>query len=119
MKTRLYALLAGLLMATCLSSFGQEIISKFTISRTDKDFWECDLFENEDGSYDINLNGSYYGEIIYKMRYRKIRCTPFKWLYVDFETFSSIAKEHGFSCDLLMKNDNYNYLAKMYLANNP
>ena len=77
------------------------------------------LFENEDGSYDINLNGSYYGEIIYKMRYRKIRCTPFKWLYVDFETFSSIAKEHGFSCDLLMKNDNYNYLAKMYLANNP
>ncbi|MBP5583403.1 MAG: class I SAM-dependent methyltransferase [Bacteroidales bacterium] len=71
------------------------------------------LFENEDGSYDINLNDTYYGEIIYKMRYRKLRCTPFNWLYVDFNTFASIAKEYGFSCKLLMKNDNYNYLAEM------
>ena len=50
MKTKLYSLLTSLLMAACITSYGQEIVSEFTIMRMDKDFWECDLFENEDGT---------------------------------------------------------------------
>ena len=50
MKTKFYFLLTGLLMATCFNSYGQEIVNEFTIQRMDKDFWECDLFENEDGT---------------------------------------------------------------------
>lgn len=50
MKTRLYTLLTGLLMATCLTSYGQETVNEFTIFKENKDFWGCNLFENEDGT---------------------------------------------------------------------
>ena len=50
MKTKLYTLLTSLLMSACITSYGQEIVSEFTILKMDKDFWECDLFENEDGT---------------------------------------------------------------------
>ena len=50
MKTKLYTFLTGLLMAVCITSYGQEIVNEFTILKTDKDFWECNLFENKDGT---------------------------------------------------------------------
>ena len=50
MKARLYTILTGLLMAACITTYGQENVSEFTILKTDKDFWGCDLFENEDGT---------------------------------------------------------------------
>lgn len=50
MKTKLYTLLTGLLMATCIPSFGQETVNEFTIFKENKDFWGCNLFENEDGT---------------------------------------------------------------------
>lgn len=50
MKTRLYSLITGLLMATCFTSHAQEIVNDFTILRMDKDFFGCNLFENEDGT---------------------------------------------------------------------
>lgn len=50
MKTRLYTFITGLLMAACVTGYGQEIVSEFTIAKMDKDFWSCDLFENEDGT---------------------------------------------------------------------
>lgn len=50
MKKQLYTLLTGLLMATCIPSFGQEIVNEYTIFKEDKDFWGCNLFENEDGT---------------------------------------------------------------------
>ncbi len=50
MKTKLYTFLTGLLMAACITSYGQEIVNEFTILKTNKDFVECDLFENKDGT---------------------------------------------------------------------
>ena len=65
MKTKLYTLLTGLLMATCITSYGQEIISEFTIQEPDRNFTECDLFENEDGTLlfrTMMYNAITYGE---------------------------------------------------------
>ena len=50
MKTKLYTFLTGLLMAACLTSYGQEIINEFTLLKTNKNFCECHLFENKDGT---------------------------------------------------------------------
>ena len=50
MKTRLYSLITGLLMATCFTSHAQEFVNDYTILRMDKDFFGCNLFENEDGT---------------------------------------------------------------------
>ncbi|MBQ1627395.1 MAG: T9SS type A sorting domain-containing protein, partial [Prevotella sp.] len=37
-------------MAAFITSYGQEIVNEFTILKTNKDFWECNLFENGDGT---------------------------------------------------------------------
>ena len=50
MKTKLYAIITGLLMAACITSFGQEIVNEFTLQKNGKLFWNNDLFENEDGT---------------------------------------------------------------------
>ena len=73
------------------------------------------LFTDDDGSCEIDLNGSYYGEVIYKMRYRRIHSNPFKWLYVDYETIAPIAKENGFNCELIVNGDHFDYGAKLTL----
>lgn len=42
------------------------------------------LFEDEDGSFLIDLAGDYYGEIDFRMQYKNIKGDSFDWLYVDF-----------------------------------
>ena len=46
------------------------------------------LFEDEDGSFLIDLAGDYYGEIDFRMQYKNIKGDSFDWLYVDFQTLS-------------------------------
>lgn len=73
MKTKLFTLLTGLLMAACITSFGQEIVSEFTIRKTDKNFYECDLFENEDCT----------------LLFRTMMCTPTtyeNWQHLFYKT---------------------------------
>ena len=49
------------------------------------------LFEDEDGSYLVNLAGNYYGEIDFRMQYKQVKGDSFDWLYVDFDTLSAYA----------------------------
>jgi cyclopropane fatty-acyl-phospholipid synthase-like methyltransferase len=71
------------------------------------------VFENEDGSFDINLAGAYYGEIDYRMQYRGVKGEPFDWLYIDFETLSMYAEQYGFRCEKCLDGDHYDYLARL------
>ena len=73
------------------------------------------VFENEDGSFDINLAGAYYGEIDYRMQYRGVKGEPFDWLYIDFETLSMYAEQYGFHCEKCLDGDHYDYLARLTL----
>ena len=50
MKTKFYTLLTGLLMAACITSYGQEFVNRFSIQRHNLGFIGCDLVENEDGT---------------------------------------------------------------------
>ena len=69
------------------------------------------LFEDEDGSFLMDLAGNYYGEIDFQMQYKQIKGVPFDWLYVDFQTLSYYASENGFKAELIQEGDHYNYLA--------
>ena len=71
------------------------------------------LFEEEDGSFDIDLNAPYYGEMQYQMRYKDIVGDMFQWLYVDFDTLAFHAAQSGFKAELLEKGNHYDYLAKL------
>lgn len=71
------------------------------------------LYENEDGSFDIDLNGPYYGEVDYQMVYRNIKGEPFDWLYIDYPLLQSIAENCGLGCQLIAKGQHYDYLAQI------
>lgn len=71
------------------------------------------VFMDEDGAMDIDLAAGYYGEIDYKMRYKNITGTPFDWLYIDFDTLSMYAEEHGFICEKCIDGEHYDYLARI------
>lgn len=71
------------------------------------------LFEEEDGSYAINLAGDYYGEIDFRMQYKKVKGETFNWLYIDFQTLSLYASQFGFKATLLQEGEHYDYLARV------
>ena len=73
------------------------------------------VFMDEDGGMDIDLAAGYYGEIDYKMRYTNITGEPFDWLYIDFDTLSMYAEEHGFNCEKCIDGEHYDYLARITL----
>lgn len=71
------------------------------------------LYENEDGSLDIDLNAGYYGEVDFRMFYNKVQGEPFDWLYVDFETLGFYAAESGFHAEKIREGRHFDYLARI------
>ena len=67
---------------------------------------------DDDGVFDYSGEG-YYGELTYTMRYKNIKGEPFKWLYLDFETLKSSASKYGYSAELILEGDHFDYLAKI------
>ena len=73
------------------------------------------IYENEDGSMDIDLNAQYYGEVDYQMQYRDIKGEPFDWLYTDPMLLASVSKQCGLQCQIIEQGEHYDYLAKLTL----
>lgn len=71
------------------------------------------LYEDEDGSFEIDLADDYYGLVDYQMVYKNVAGKPFDWLYADFETLSYYAEESGFCAELVFEGEHYDYLAKL------
>lgn len=74
------------------------------------------LFEEEDGSFVIDLAADYYGEIDFEMQYKEVKGDAFDWLYVDFQTLSLYAAECGFNTELIKEGKHYDYLVKLSIA---
>ncbi|HJN05098.1 MAG TPA: methyltransferase domain-containing protein [Bacteroidales bacterium] len=72
------------------------------------------LYKEDDGSYVINLNEDYYGEVEYIIEYMGTKGEPFSWLYVDFDNLSLYAEEAGFNCKKIFEDNHYNYLASLF-----
>ena len=73
------------------------------------------IFEDEDGSFLIDLAGDYYGQVDFKMKYKEVEGDVFDWIYIDFETLKAYAAESGFNVELLLEGEHYDYLAKLTL----
>lgn len=74
------------------------------------------VFEDEDGTFEPPRPDCYYGELTYQMQYKRVKGTPFPWLYIDFETLAEQAAAHGFCAELLEQGEHYDYLARLTLA---
>lgn len=73
------------------------------------------LFEEEDGSFVIDLAAGYYGEIDFRMHYKAVKGETFDWLYIDFDTLSLYASQYGFEVEKVQDGTHYDYLAKLTL----
>lgn len=71
------------------------------------------LYENEDGSFDINLNAAYYGQVDYHMAYKKTHGLPFNWLYADPESLKAAAEKAGLIFNIVAEGEHYDYLARL------
>lgn len=71
------------------------------------------LFEEEDGSYLIDVAGDYYGVVDFRMQYKQVKGETFDWLYIDFDTLSYYAEQYGFRAELVCQGEHYDYLAKL------
>ena len=72
------------------------------------------IYENEDGSMDIDLNAPYYVEVDYQMQYKNIKGEPFDWLYTDPMLLASISKQCGLNCEIVEEGENYDFLARLF-----
>jgi SAM-dependent methyltransferase len=73
------------------------------------------MFQEDDGSVWIDLNGNYYGEVTYQMEYEGVTGTPFGWLFVAPEILADHAEAHGYACEIVASDDDDQYLARLTL----
>ncbi len=76
------------------------------------------LFLEEDGSFWIDLNADYYGEVKYKYSYNNEEGDWFPWLFIDEDNLKEIAESIGFRMDVVYRNEDYHYLAILQSASN-
>lgn len=69
------------------------------------------LYENEDGSADINIAGNYYGELMYQTEYKGRKGNPFPWLYLDSELLTHFIESEGLKIESINRGEHYDYLA--------
>ncbi len=73
------------------------------------------MYEDDEGSYWVDLNAEYYGDLEYKLSYKNITSKPFYWLFVDYKNLSSIATKHGFITEKIFEDNHHQYLARLTL----
>jgi SAM-dependent methyltransferase len=72
------------------------------------------MYEDDDeGGFWINAHADYYGELEYYLSYKGKVETPFKMLYLDFDTLKKVCKTAGLKCELILEGEHYDYLAKL------
>ena len=71
------------------------------------------LFEEEDGSYLIDVAGDYYGMVDFRMQYKQVKGEAFDWLYIDFDTLAYYAEQYGFCAEFVCQGEHYDYLASL------
>lgn len=70
--------------------------------------------DDEDGGKWIPSNG-YYGELTFKITYKKQTEEEFPWLYLDYNTLQNAAFANGLRCEMILEGKHYDYLAKLSL----
>ena len=74
------------------------------------------MYQNEKGEIEPPFNDHYYGEIDFEFEYNGNRSGNFNWLYIDYFNLEKHAIDAGFNCELILKGEHYDYLARLTLA---
>ena len=56
---------------------------------------------------------AYYGELEFTISYKGEKEAPLPWLYMDYNTLQNAAVANGLQCELVLKGEHYDYLARL------
>ncbi len=70
------------------------------------------MFMDDEGVIDLPLLDKYYGEFPFTMTYQSEQIKD-QWLYIDFDNLSDIATSCGYTCELILTGEHYDYLARL------
>ena len=72
------------------------------------------LFDaDDDGGHWLPAGDSYYGEVRFRMEYKRKSSKTFEWLYLDYNTLQEVAHAHDLNCELVSQGEHYDYLARI------
>jgi SAM-dependent methyltransferase len=71
------------------------------------------VFEDEDGIIEYPDTDGYYGEQSFQMQYKDTIGEPFPWLYIDAVTLKQVAKDNGYTTEVVAEGEHYDYLARI------
>lgn len=71
------------------------------------------LYEEEDGSFVVDLNAAYYGEMTFNYSYKGNKSASFDWLYIDKELLNNLAIDMGLRMEVVFEEDDYHYLVRI------
>lgn len=74
------------------------------------------LYRQDDGSALIPMGERYYGELHYRLGYKRYLAPPFPWLFVDPDNLDHIAGQCGMQTKIIFQGESYNYVAEMVLV---
>lgn len=70
--------------------------------------------EDEKAEKLLSATNSYYGEVVFNITYKGKKEKPFMWMYIDFLTLQKTAENNGFQCEMLLKGEHFDYLARLF-----
>ena len=70
--------------------------------------------EDEKAEKLLSSTNSYYGEVVFHITYKGKKEKPFIWMYIDFLTLKKTAENNGFQCEMLLKGEHFDYLARLF-----
>ena len=71
------------------------------------------VFDDETAPIDYPDSSPYYGEQNFQMQYKDTLGEPFPWLYIDAETLKRKAAGSGYSVEVVVEGEHYDYLARI------
>jgi SAM-dependent methyltransferase len=74
------------------------------------------LFDEEDTHHLLEEMNHYYGEIEYRMSYKKSMGDAFNWLFIDERLLHQLAMNNGFHFERLASGNHHDYLARLTLT---
>lgn len=69
--------------------------------------------EDTEGGKWIPADNAYYGEVVFNITYKGKKEKPFEWMYIDYNTLQNEALTIGLKCELILKGEHYDYLARI------
>jgi SAM-dependent methyltransferase len=74
------------------------------------------LYRTMDAGKAFEIGDKYHGNVEFELTYNGVKADKFKWIYLDPALLSELCDKAGLSCEIIYRDNNFHYLAKLQKA---